>query len=154
MISLFNNNSGIFTFIGSIIALISLVIAYLQYRKHSNVMKIKNSPFIKAGGHITAGGDIVINNQSPLEEAHEKYSDKQNWTAEMREIFQAAQENDSIYHFKVDQLADGFIRVGSKNFCEGRDSTYAAKYVDALDELVKAGFIKHISGSLYRLKNN
>lgn len=160
MVNLFNENQGIIGITGVIVTTVGLVLAYLQYKKHNSVnLESKltinhDSPYIKAGGNISAGRDIIINNKATEKKNEKKYISMEDWSSEMGDIYKEALKEDRIYLFKVDQLPDGFIRIGRHNFHKENDNSYATRYVDALHELVELGFIKHVSGSLYRLKNN
>lgn len=117
-----------------------------QFRKENSPTN-KAKAYIKAGRDITAGGDIVINNQSVSIDKH-----NQALTPEAIDIINEAKKRDGIiYVLSITEIPSGFVRVGSKDYYDQNDPKIAASYRDSLNELIDLGYVVHESKQLYRL---
>jgi len=91
---------------------------------------------------VLAGGDKVL-------EAYRK----RRLSEEEKELMIAAAPQGQFLYMTVNEIPGPWVRVGNRDFCdtETNDPAYAAKYIEALEGLIKHGYIRHEVGHLFML---
>jgi len=70
---------------------------------------------------------------------------------EEKELLIAASEKGEFRFLSADQTSETWVRVGAKDFCDNKDPSYAAIYLDAFRSLCERGYIAYESGILFKL---
>lgn len=66
------------------------------------------------------------------------------------EILVAAADRGDIWLMRYDQIGD-WVRAGARNFAVAHDPGYAARFVDALEDLQEERLVRHKGGQWYQL---
>lgn len=150
-----NNNPGLVTLIGIVVAVLIAIAGWLltkkRVKKSSNAkgrksLNIKMKNFAVNIGKNNVVGDSAISNRV-------KASNSQsNLTTEEKKIIKLAKNNrGEIYRFSVEQVSSDWIRIGKKDFLFEDDIPETVLYLEALELLEDEGFVKREGKNLYRL---
>jgi hypothetical protein len=70
-------------------------------------------------------------------------------TVEEKELILATKESGEILELSSEQT--GKWVAGAKDFIDNSDPSFAVRYLEARDSLVRKGFLKHDSGNVHKL---
>ena len=70
------------------------------------------------------------------------------------ELLIAASEDGEFLHITVDGIPGGWIRAGRSDFMDLNDPAYAAQYLEALEQLIKRGYIVQKKPQFFMLSDS